>query len=89
MDLHILRAEQRRIADDFRSTLTSLGILRAQLIGCTTDEARQHLLAAIEEGAGASRDLSDELLRLDVSIMKEQARELRSDSPLFRAPLDF
>jgi hypothetical protein len=38
MDVHILIVERGRVAEQFRSTLTCLGITRAQLIGCLTDE---------------------------------------------------
>jgi hypothetical protein len=70
MDVYILLAERRRIADQFRSTLTCLGILRAQFIGCLTNEARHHLLWAINEEAEVCRDLGDQLLQLDASVMQ-------------------
>ena len=52
MDVHLLLAERQRIAEQFRSTLTCLAMLRAQLIAALTDEARQHLLAILEEEFG-------------------------------------
>ena len=90
MDVHLLRAERQRIAEQFRSTLTCLGILRAQLIGALTDEARQHLRVAIESEAAVSRELGEKLLALDASILELQARETAQQrSPLLSAPLDF
>ena len=72
MDIHILLGERRRIADQFRSTLTCLGILRAQVIGAGTEEARYHLLAAIEGEAEVCRGLGDKLLQLDAKILEMQ-----------------
>jgi hypothetical protein len=77
MDIHILIGERRRIADQFRSTLTCLGILRAQVIGAGTEEARHHLLAAIEDEAEVCRGLGDRLLQLDAKILAMQTK--RSD----------
>ena len=90
MDVHLRMAERRRVADEFRSTLTYLAILRAQLIRSLTDEARQHLLAVIEDEAAESHKLSEKLLELDAAILEMQTREaaLRR-SPLLSAPLDF
>jgi hypothetical protein len=87
MDVHLLMAERRRVADEFRSTLTYLAILRAQLIR-STDEARQHLLAVIEDEAAESHKLSEKHLELDAAILEMQTREaaLRR-SPLLSAPL--
>jgi hypothetical protein len=70
MDVHLLRAERRRIAEQFRSTLTCLGILRGQLIGALTDEARQHLRSAMERESAVARELGEKLLNLDSSICK-------------------
>jgi hypothetical protein len=72
MDIHILLGERRRVADQFRSTLTCLGILRAQVIGSVTNEARHHLLAAIEDEAAVCRGLGDKLLQLDAKILEMQ-----------------
>ena len=47
--------ERRRVADEFRLTLTCLAILRAQLTRSLTDEARQHLCAVIGEKAAQWR----------------------------------
>ena len=74
MDIHILLGERRRIADQFRSTLTCLGILRAQVIASVTDEARHHLLAASEDEAEVCRGLGDRLLELDAIILAMQTK---------------
>ena len=90
MDVHLLLAERQRIAEQFRSTLTCLAMLRAQLIAALTDEARQHLLAILEEESAVSRDLSAKLLELDASILEIQTHEsAQRRSPLLSAPLDF
>ena len=57
VDIHTLLAERRHLAEQLRSTLTCLGILRAQCIRCLTDEARHHLLCAINQEAGVCRNL--------------------------------
>jgi hypothetical protein len=69
MDVHILAAEHQRIAERLNSTRTCLGILRAQIIGCLTDEARQHLLCAMEEEAEVCRDLAGKLLQVEETIL--------------------
>jgi hypothetical protein len=90
VDIHTLLAERRHIAEQLRSTLTCLGILRAQFIGCLTDEARHHLLCAINEEAGVCRDLGDKLLKLEATILETQTRDaIPRRSPLLSAPLDF
>jgi len=65
MDIYALMAERKSVADDLRSTLTCLGVLRAGLIGSPTEEARQHLLSTIEGEMSAARELGDRLLKLD------------------------
>jgi hypothetical protein len=90
MDIYALMTERKRIADDLRSTLTCLGILRASLIGSPTEEARQHLLSTIEGEMSAARELGDRLLKLDASIQQLRQREKAlCPSPLLSAPLDF
>ena len=80
MDVHILIAERGRVAEQFRSTLTCLGILRAQLIGCLTDEGRHHLLSALDAEAEVCRELGDKLLQLDASIVTIQNREVATSN---------
>ena len=80
MDVHLLLAERQRqrLAEQFPSTYTCLSILRAQLIGASTDEARQHLKSAV------ARELGEKLLALDASILElhQPQRRLTSDSAL-------
>lgn len=76
MDTHILMAERRRVAEEFRARLTCLGILRTQLSDAFTDEARQYLYAAVDEEMAMCRGLGDKLLQLDASIQAMQAREV-------------
>ena len=90
MDVHLLLAERQRLAEQFRSTFTCLSILRAQLIGASTDEARQHLQSAIDDQSAVARELGEELLALDASILELQTQESgQARSPLLSAPLDF
>jgi hypothetical protein len=79
VDVHILKAERRRISEQLRSTLTCLGILRAQIIGCLTQEARHHLLAALDEESGVCRELGDRLLRVEAMIMNLQKDRSEDD----------
>jgi len=76
MDIHILTAERRRVAHEFRARLTRLGTLRTQLSKALTDEARQYLYGAVDEEMAACRGLGDELLQLDVSIQTMQMNEV-------------
>jgi hypothetical protein len=76
VDIHTLLAERRDIAEQLRSTLTYLGILRAQFIRCLTEEARHTLLSAINEEAGVCRELGDKLLKLEASILEMQTARL-------------
>ena len=90
MDIYALMAERNSVADDLRSTLTCLGVLRASLVGSLTEEARQHLLSTIQGEMSAARKLGDRLRRLDASIQQLGQRERAlSPSPLLSAPLDF
>ena len=75
MDIHILMAERRRIADEFRSKLTQLSKLRNELIDARTDEGRCHLYAAVDEQSAMFRELGEKLLELDDSVRALQARE--------------
>ena len=77
MDIHLLTAEHRGVADAFRAQLTRLATMRAQLLNAITDEGRQHLYVAVDEGAAECRALGDELIRLDkmISAMGPNARE--------------
>ena len=91
MDVHLLLAEgqRQRLAERFRSTFTCLSILRAQLIGASTDEARQHLKSAINEQSAVARELGEKLLALHASILELQTKETaQRRSPLLSAPLD-
>ena len=91
MDVHLLRAERQRIAELFRSTHACLSILRAQRIGASTEEARGHLQAAIDEqSARVARDLGERLLAADASIIEMQSWEVRERRrPSENAALDF
>jgi hypothetical protein len=92
VNLQSLVVERRRVADEFRATITYLAMLRAHLARHDlTDEARRHLLPVIEEEAAESRKLSDELLQLDVAILKMKATPdaPSSPSPLLAAPVVF
>lgn len=75
VDIHILMAERRRLADEFRSKLMRLSQLRGQLVSACTDESRQHLYAAVDDEAAIFHDLGDKLLELDASILALQTRE--------------
>ncbi len=89
MDVHLLRSERHRIAEQFRSTLTCLGLLRGQLIGALTGEARQHLRSAIERISAVARELGEKLTKLDASILELQTKETaQRRSALLSAPLD-
>jgi hypothetical protein len=76
MDIHILLAERRRIADEFRSKLTQLSKLRNELVAARTDEGRCHLYAAVDEQSAMFRELGERLLQLDNSVRALQAREV-------------
>jgi hypothetical protein len=69
MDVQTLLAERQRIAERLNSTRTCLGILRAQFIGCLTEEAREHLLYAMEEEAEVCRELAGTLLQVEEMIL--------------------
>jgi len=69
MDVQTLLAERQRIAERLNSTRTCLGILRAQFISCLTEEARQHLLCAMEEEAEVCRELAGTLLQVEETIL--------------------
>jgi hypothetical protein len=81
MDIHILMAGRRRVADEFRSKLTQLGKLRGQLVEACTDELRSYLYAAVDEEAAMFRELGDKLLHLEASIMALQKREAAGEGP--------
>ncbi len=76
MDIHILLAERRRIADEFRSKLTQLSKLRNDLAEARTDEGRCYLYAAVDEQSVVFRELGERLLQLDNSVRALQAREV-------------
>jgi hypothetical protein len=88
MDLPALRSERQRLSDEFRSTMTCLSMLRAQHLGCADVDARRHLQSTIEEQSEKARELGAKLLKIDVSMLKMQARDA-PPSPLDSAPLDF
>jgi hypothetical protein len=75
MDTHILNAERRRVAHEFRAKLARLRTFRTQLSEAITDEARQYLYSAVDEEMAACRSLGDSLLQLDVSIRTMQESE--------------
>ena len=52
-----------------------LAMLRGQLIAALTDEARQHLLSAMDGESAVARELGENLLTLDASILEIQTRE--------------
>jgi hypothetical protein len=76
MDIHILMAERRRIADEFRSKLTQLSKLRNELVDARTDEGRSYLYAAVDEHSTVFRELGEKLLQLDNSVRALQAHEV-------------
>jgi hypothetical protein len=76
MDIHILMAERRRIADEFRSKLTQLSKLRNELVAVRTDEGRCYLYAAVDEQSAVFRELGEKLLQLDNSVRALQAGEV-------------
>lgn len=80
MDFHILMAERRRVADEFRARLTCLGILRKRLADASTDETRQHFYAAVDAEMATCRGLGDKLLQIDASIVAMQTHG-RARSP--------
>ena len=88
MDLLALRDERQRLADEFRSTMTCLSMLRAQNIACAHADARQLIQARIEQQSGRARELGARLLEIDASTLKMQAGDA-PPSPLKSAPLDF
>ncbi len=75
MDIDILMAERRRLADEFRSKLTRLGQLRGQLVDARTDEGRHYLYAAVDEETAVFREPGDKLLKIDASIVELETRE--------------
>jgi hypothetical protein len=76
MDTHILMAERRRVAEEFRARLNRLGTLRTRLFEARTDEARHYFYAAVDEEMAMCRGLGDKLLQLDASIQAMQTREV-------------
>jgi hypothetical protein len=90
VDVHTLIAERKRVAEELRSTLTCLGVLRASLISSLTAEAREHLLSPFQEQMSLAHQLGEKLLKLDTSIQQLRQREVAlCPSPLLSAPLDF
>ena len=86
MDLQSLVAERRRIAAAFRATTTYIVMLRSHVTRVDlAEEARRELLPVIEKEAAESRRLSEELLQLDVAILRLQAAP---DMPSRASPLD-
>jgi hypothetical protein len=80
MDVHFLIAERRRVADELRLARACHAILRAQLTGSLTCEARHHVLAVIGEMAAQSRRLGAKLLEVDAAILEMQGHEIRRHS---------
>ena len=75
MDIHILLAERRRIAEEFRAKLTQLSKLRNELVDERTDEGRCYLYAAVDEQSAVFRELGEKLLQLDTSVRALQVRD--------------
>ena len=65
MDVHLMIAERRRVANEFRLARTCLAILRAHLSYSLTRETRQHLFPVIGEMSAKSRRLGAKLLEVD------------------------
>ena len=74
MDVRLLRADRQRIAEQFRSTFTCLGILRGQLIRASNGRGSSAPDSAMEEESGVARKLGEKLLALDASILELQTR---------------
>jgi hypothetical protein len=86
MELLSLIAERSRVAEAFRATTTYIVMLRSHLTRSDlTEEVRRELLPIIEEETAESHRLSEELLHIDVAILKLQASP---DVPLRLSPLD-
>ena len=74
MDLQSLSAERARVVREFRTTVSHIAMLRAHLTReDLAVQTRRDLLLVIEEEAAESRQLSEMLLQLDVSILKMEA----------------
>jgi hypothetical protein len=92
MELQSLVAERHRIAGAFRATTAYIVMLRSHLTrGASAEQGRRELLRAVEEEAAEARRLSEELLQLDVAILKLQAvpEAPSRTSPLDLAPVVF
>ena len=90
MDIHLEMTERRRVSEEFRARIASLAVLRTQLADAKTDEARQHLYAAVDKEAELCRQLSGKLLALERSVHEMRLRKLgKRLSPLNSTPLDF
>ena len=76
MDVHLMIAERRRVANEFRLARTCLAILRAQLSYSLTRETRQHLLAVIGETSAKSRRLGAKLLEVDAAVLEMRLHEM-------------
>jgi hypothetical protein len=68
VDYDDLKSERRRIADEFRASLAHLNTLRMQLVDATTDDARLHFHAALDEETAWCRRLGDRLHQIDSAI---------------------
>jgi hypothetical protein len=92
MDLQLLIAERGRVAHEFRLTVGHIAMLRAHLTReDLAVQTRRDLLLVIEGEAAQSRQLSERLLQLDVSILKmEEALALPAKpSSAFSALLNY
>jgi hypothetical protein len=88
MDLLAMSDERQRIAEEFRSIMTCLSMLRAQHLGCADADARQQLYSTIQEQSAKARQLGARLLEIDTAMLNMERGDARP-SPLTSAPLDF
>jgi len=88
MDVAALREERHHLADEFRSIMTCLSMLRAQHLGCADANTRRQLFSTIEEQSDKARAIGARLLHMDAMLLKMQAQSV-PPNPLDAAPLDF
>ena len=76
MDVHLMIAERRRVANEFRLARTCLAILRAHLSYSLTRETRQHLFPVIGEMSAKSHRLGAKLLEVDAAVLEMRLHEM-------------
>jgi hypothetical protein len=69
MDLEGLLTKRRRLAEEFRTKLNYVGVLRGRLRDARSDGGKESLRRAIDEGGAYCLQLGAELLELDASII--------------------